>query len=104
MFYSILKYLSFHKSEIVYFALPFFTDELTTKQVFTTELIEGIPVDQCADFTQGDRNDICLNIMRLCITEMFVFRYMQTDSNWSNFFYIPERKQVCIDSLLPSVR
>lgn len=30
----------------------------------------------------------------LCLRELFEFRYMQTDPNWSNFFYDPQTHRV----------
>ena len=38
---------------------------------------------------------VCLDILRLCLKELFEFRFMQTDPNWSNFFYNPTTGQVC---------
>lgn len=74
--------------------LKLFLDELSTKQIFTSELIDGIPVDKCAEMDEETRKHICRLIMELCLKELFVFRYMQTDPNWSNFFYNTETKQV----------
>lgn len=71
-----------------------FLDDLCTSQVFTTELIEGVPVDKCADMDFETRCYISKLIMDLLLMEMFEFRYMQTDPNWSNFFYNPTTKQV----------
>lgn len=56
--------------------------------------MDGIPVDKCAEMDLETRKYISKLIMRLCLMELFVFRYMQTDPNWSNFFYNPETKQV----------
>ena len=36
--------------------VPEVIDELSTQQVFTSEYIEGIPLDQCVDFDQKTRN------------------------------------------------
>lgn len=30
----------------------------------------------------------------LCLRELFEFRYMQTDPNWSNFYFDPEAHKV----------
>ncbi|XP_043663787.1 atypical kinase COQ8B, mitochondrial isoform X1 [Vespula pensylvanica] len=76
--------------------IPKVIDELSTNQVFTTELVDGIPVDKCAEMDLETREYICKLIMRLCLMELFVFRYMQTDPNWSNFFYNPETKQLVL--------
>lgn len=37
---------------------------------------------------------ICYNILVLCLRELFEFRFMQTDPNWSNFFYDPQQHKV----------
>ncbi|XP_034232746.1 atypical kinase COQ8B, mitochondrial [Thrips palmi] len=78
------------------FYIPEVIDDLCTKQVFTTELIEGIPVDQCVNLDMPVREEICRNIMHLCLLELFEFRYMQTDPNWANFFYNPQTKQLIL--------
>ena len=63
-------------------------------QIFSTELIDGIPVDKCVDMDQDSRDYICENIMRLTLLELFSFGFMQTDPNWSNFFYNADTQQV----------
>uniref|UniRef100_A0AAV2L7N2 Splicing factor 3B subunit 3 n=1 Tax=Knipowitschia caucasica TaxID=637954 RepID=A0AAV2L7N2_KNICA len=40
--------------------------------------------------------EICQNILMLCLRELFEFRYMQTDPNWSNFFYDPQTHRVAL--------
>ncbi|KAK8729816.1 hypothetical protein OTU49_008341 [Cherax quadricarinatus] len=76
--------------------VPEVISELCTSQVFTTELIDGIPVDHCIDMDQETRNFICENILGLCLLELFRFGFMQTDPNWSNFFYNAETEQVAL--------
>ncbi|XP_078388817.1 atypical kinase COQ8A, mitochondrial-like [Cetorhinus maximus] len=46
--------------------------------------------------TLGSLHFICANILRLCLRELFEFRYMQTDPNWSNFFYDPQTRKVSL--------
>ncbi|XP_020294935.1 atypical kinase COQ8B, mitochondrial isoform X2 [Pseudomyrmex gracilis] len=79
-----------------HYYVPAVIDELSTKQVFTTEMIEGIPVDKCVDMDVKTRERISELIMRLTLLELFEFRYMQTDPNWSNFFYNPDTKQLIL--------
>lgn len=76
------------------YIVSLFSDELCSEKVLTTELIDGVPVDKCVDMDQETREHICTLIMQLCLKELFVFRYMQTDPNWANFFYNPETRQV----------
>ncbi|XP_041035026.1 atypical kinase COQ8B, mitochondrial [Carcharodon carcharias] len=75
-----------------FFYVPEVIDELTTKRILTAELVTGVPLDKCEDLDQNTRNKICFNILELCLREVFEFRFMQTDPNWSNFFF-DERKQ-----------
>ncbi|XP_046751518.1 atypical kinase COQ8B, mitochondrial [Diprion similis] len=76
--------------------VPKVVDQFSTKQIFTSELIDGIPVDKCAEMDSETREHICKMVMRLCLLELFEFRYMQTDPNWANFFYNPETKQLTL--------
>lgn len=57
-------------------------------------MIEGVPVDKCQDMDDVTRKHICSLVMQLCLRELFQFRYMQTDPNWSNFFYNVDSRQV----------
>lgn len=76
--------------------VPAVIDELSTQQVFTSEMVEGVPVDKCTTMDMETREHICKLIMCLCLKELFVFRYMQTDPNWSNFFYNTNSKKLVL--------
>lgn len=43
-----------------------------------------------------DRRFIGEKIIELCLLELLEFRYMQTDPNWANFLYNPEKKQILL--------
>ncbi|XP_063775018.1 atypical kinase COQ8A, mitochondrial [Pseudophryne corroboree] len=79
-----------------FFYVPAVVDELCSGHVLTTELVSGFPLDQAEDLSQETRNEICQYILFLCLRELFEFRFMQTDPNWSNFFYDPELKKVAL--------
>ncbi|CAG0894531.1 unnamed protein product [Darwinula stevensoni] len=74
--------------------VPEVIDELTTQQLYTTELLEGIPVDKWVDHDQDTRNRIASLVIRLLMLELFRFKFMQTDPNWANFLYNAETKQL----------
>ncbi|CAD6217207.1 GSCOCG00004724001-RA-CDS [Cotesia congregata] len=76
--------------------VPTIVDELCSNQVLTSELIDGVPVDKCIEMDMETREHICKLIMHLCLKELFVFYYMQTDPNWANFFYNPETKKMIL--------
>lgn len=83
---SMLKFQDFLKDDPV-FILPKVYPDLTTKQILFTEFIEGEPFDKCMELPQEQRNLIGYHMLRLCLNELFVYKYMQTDPNWSNFFF-----------------
>uniref|UniRef100_A0A0R3RTX2 ABC1 domain-containing protein n=1 Tax=Elaeophora elaphi TaxID=1147741 RepID=A0A0R3RTX2_9BILA len=69
-----------------HFYVPKVFDDLSTTHVLTTEYMEGVPVDKCMDEPQEVRNYIASKFIELCLREIFVWRFMQTDPNWSNFY------------------
>ncbi|XP_067412711.1 atypical kinase COQ8B, mitochondrial isoform X3 [Emydura macquarii macquarii] len=79
-----------------FFEVPRVVAELTTQRVLTMELGSGVPLDQCQDLAQDIRNEICHNVLRLCLRELFQFRFMQTDPNWANFFYDAGKHKVTL--------
>ncbi|KAG5857239.1 atypical kinase COQ8A, mitochondrial-like [Anguilla rostrata] len=79
-----------------FFYVPDVIDELSSQHVFTTELVPGFPLDKADSLSQDLKNEICENILILCLRELFEFRYMQTDPNWSNFFYDPQTHRVAL--------
>ncbi|CAD6945653.1 unnamed protein product [Tilletia laevis] len=70
---------------VMQFAVPKVVDQLCTGRVLTTEMMRGRPLTQAARYTQERRNQIATSVLRLCLQELFQFRLMQTDPNWSNF-------------------
>lgn len=82
-------------SEVEGFYVPLVLDDLSSKRVLTTELVSGIPVDQVATLDQETRNYVGKKLLQLTLMELFVFRFMQTDPNWSNFLY--DKSEKCIN-------
>ncbi|KAJ3317641.1 putative aarF domain-containing protein kinase 4 [Boothiomyces sp. JEL0866] len=65
------------------FHVPKVYKELSTEKVLVTEFVYGKPID-----TLGS------NLLKLCLLELFEFRFMQTDPNWSNFLYNEKTKKI----------
>lgn len=74
--------------------VPKVIDELSGTQIITSEFISGLTIDKCVDLDQETRNQIVTNFLVLLLTELFEFRYMQTDPNWANFLYNTDTKQL----------
>jgi aarF domain-containing kinase len=81
-----IKFSELIRNDPVFIVPKVYTD-LTTQNILVCELVDGEPFDKCIDLPQEQRNLIGYNILRLCLNELFVFRLMQTDPNWSNFFF-----------------
>ncbi|KAM0832476.1 hypothetical protein ACQ4PT_064879 [Festuca glaucescens] len=73
--------------------IPKVTDELSSKKILTSEFVPGVPIDKVAALSQETRNYVGCKLLELTIKELFVFRFMQTDPNWSNFLYDDSRRQ-----------
>ncbi|KAG3256067.1 coenzyme Q8B, transcript variant X1 [Ictidomys tridecemlineatus] len=79
-----------------FFRVPAVVKELCTRRVLGMELAGGVPLDQCQGLSQDVRNQICFQLLRLCLRELFEFRFMQTDPNWANFLYDASSHQVTL--------
>uniref|UniRef100_A0A669FC24 Coenzyme Q8B n=1 Tax=Oreochromis niloticus TaxID=8128 RepID=A0A669FC24_ORENI len=79
-----------------FFQVPEVIDELSGHRVLAMELVQGVPLDMCVELDQETRNQICSNILQLCLRELFEFRFMQTDPNWANFFYNSDTNKVVL--------
>lgn len=44
--------------------------------------------------SQDHRDHIARSVMKLVLNELFTFRCMQTDPNWSNFLYDASTRQI----------
>ena len=76
------------------FYIPDIIDNLSTKNVLTTTFFDGITLDNAINEDQATRDRIGTAILELCLLELFRFRSMQTDPNWSNFLFNPKTKTI----------
>ncbi|KAM5297660.1 atypical kinase COQ8B, mitochondrial isoform 2-T2 [Glossophaga mutica] len=79
-----------------FFRVPEVIKDLCTTRVLGMELVRGVPLDQCQGLSQDIRNQICFQLLRLCLRELFEFQFMQTDPNWANFLYDASSHQVTL--------
>ena len=78
----------FSKAERI--GVPKVYKEVSTKKVFTSDLVPGVPIDRLfnsANVPQELRNSIAERLLRLTLREVFEFRFVQTDPNFSNYLY-----------------
>jgi aarF domain-containing kinase len=77
------------------FMVPSVIPDLSTMKILTTEFVSGVAIDQAFLLPQEERDKLARKILKLTLNELFVFRFMQTDPNFSNFLY-PEQNEVLI--------
>ncbi|GBG28548.1 Atypical kinase COQ8A, mitochondrial [Hondaea fermentalgiana] len=83
-----MKFRDLLKDDSDAFFVPRAFKQTTTSRVLTTELARGVPIDKVVDtLSQEKRNRIGRLLLRLSLKELFEFRYMQTDPNFSNYMY-----------------
>ncbi|KIK95697.1 hypothetical protein PAXRUDRAFT_826752 [Paxillus rubicundulus Ve08.2h10] len=72
--------------------------EGSTDRVLVMEHVEGVSVgdSSVSALPQEERNKIAARIIELCLRELFHFRLMQTDPNWTNFLWNSSVGQVSL--------
>ena len=68
------------------FVLPAPHEELTTPDVLAMTYLRGEPIDTLSDAPQDRRDAVVGALMDLLLSELFTFRFMQTDPNFANYF------------------
>ncbi|PVU84654.1 hypothetical protein BB559_007496, partial [Furculomyces boomerangus] len=76
------------------FKVPKVVASLCSHMVLTTEFISGRPISTVSKLDQETRDMVGTSILKLCLRELFEFRFMQTDPNWTNFMYDEKTKKV----------
>lgn len=77
-----------------YVKVPKMFLKLCTKRVLTMEFVEGEVFGCLVDAPQFIRDRVGREFLHLTLRELFQFRFMQTDPNFSNFLHVGQGK-VC---------
>jgi predicted unusual protein kinase regulating ubiquinone biosynthesis (AarF/ABC1/UbiB family) len=94
-----IKYAELIKDEGLdaLYKVPKIFGHLTNKHIMVSEFVEGNTIDQVADNAgQAVRDYAGKLIMKNTIEELFLFNFMQTDPNFSNYFFNAETKQLVL--------
>ncbi|KAJ3057623.1 hypothetical protein HDU99_007221 [Rhizoclosmatium hyalinum] len=67
--------------------VPKVFEHVSTSKVLTCEFVPGVSIGSIGHLDQAKRDEIGTRMLRLCLEQLFTFRFMQTDPNWSNFLY-----------------
>ena len=79
------------------FYVPAVIAELSTKAVITTEWVhDAVPIDEAVGEPLEVRNQLARSLLALSLRELYEFRLVQTDPNWSNFLYQKSTGRLCL--------
>ncbi|KDN47944.1 ABC1-domain-containing protein [Tilletiaria anomala UBC 951] len=77
------------------FAVPRVVNALCTSRVLTTEMMAGQPLTQAiSHLKQTQKDAIATSILELSLRELFQWRLMQTDPNWTNFLWNGQTRKI----------
>ncbi|CAH1756634.1 4010_t:CDS:2 [Entrophospora sp. SA101] len=76
------------------FVVPKVYKNLSGNMVLTSERMMGEPLAYANNYSQELKDQIGESFLRLCLRELFEFRFMQTDPNWTNFFYNKKTRKI----------
>ncbi|XP_031465833.1 atypical kinase COQ8B, mitochondrial-like [Phasianus colchicus] len=76
--------------------VPRVVAELSSGRVLSTELAQGRPLSRCQDLPQLQRDLLCSLLLRLCLRELFEFRFLQSDANAANFLFDPRQQRLTL--------
>lgn len=90
------KLISGNPELSAYFRVPKPIPELSTPSVLISEFVPGVPLGTIIDLPLAYKNRLAKMMLKLTLTELFEWRIMQTDPNWSNFLYDVEEDRVSL--------
>ncbi|MDT8320365.1 MAG: AarF/ABC1/UbiB kinase family protein [Xanthomonadales bacterium] len=81
-----------------HFLVPRVHDDLTTKRILAMDYVSGEPIEALGekDVAQKLRDRVGAMLERLLFRELFEFRTMQTDPNFANYLYQPEKDRIVL--------
>jgi predicted unusual protein kinase regulating ubiquinone biosynthesis (AarF/ABC1/UbiB family) len=78
------------------YRVPELVPEYTTARILAMERLFGVPLEDLAgvDYSQSQRDEMGTRLFELLLREMFEFRLMQTDPNFSNYLLLADSSQL----------
>lgn len=76
------------------FEVPEVIDALTRENVLAMSFQDGAPIDQLAEAPVEVRDRASTAMLELALREVFDWGLVQTDPNFSNFLYQPDRERI----------
>jgi predicted unusual protein kinase regulating ubiquinone biosynthesis (AarF/ABC1/UbiB family) len=72
--------------------------DLSTRHVLATDRLYARPIEDLrgAEHSQERRDRVGARLVRLFVRELFEFRFMQTDPNFGNYLFDPEKERLAL--------
>jgi predicted unusual protein kinase regulating ubiquinone biosynthesis (AarF/ABC1/UbiB family) len=72
--------------------VPRVDSALTRHNVLVMEFVDGEPIEALAGRDASERNAVAARLLELFLKEVFDWGLVQTDANFSNYFYLPDSR------------
>lgn len=69
------------------FYVPLVFENLSTPRVLASEFVSGVSIDRLASAPKDIRDRVANDMMILTVRELFIYKFQQSDPNWSNYLY-----------------
>lgn len=76
------------------FYVPEVFGEFCTKHVLASEFVRGVAIDKVGGMEKAVRDNVAEKLLKLTLSELFVFAFQQSDPNWSNYLYDKETRRI----------
>ena len=74
--------------------VPTVYEDLSTKNILVSEFVHGVALEKILNENQQLRDLFASTILKISLMELFTFKSMQTDPNFSNFIFDPKSKKI----------
>jgi aarF domain-containing kinase len=91
------KFIEFFKDD-AHIKVPMVYEDLSTQNILVSEFVNGVALEEVLKESQEIRNHFASLVLKISLKELFEFKSMQTDPNFSNFIFdVKSRKLNLID-------
>lgn len=92
------KLIEGHPTLSQFFHVPKVYMEHSTQQMLVSEYVHGVPIDKITkeelEVSDDYRSYVATQLLTLTLNELFEWRFMQTDPNFSNFLFDSQQNKV----------
>ena len=78
------------------FVVPELHSDWSTPNILAMTYVAGVPIERVTEEPQEIRDQIAKDLIDLTIHELFSYGVMQTDPNFANYLYQPDRQRIAL--------